>query len=167
MIKLDEIAVVALGSNLGDPLRNVLEAVNQLQQLSDDPLLKSSLWQTSPIDCPPGSPPFVNAVVGFVPLACETPESLLEKLQALEREFGRQPKKVHNEPRPLDLDLIVFGHETRNTIELMLPHPRAHERRFLLEPLAEIAPELVLPGQSASVDQLLKRLPVGAATEKI
>jgi 2-amino-4-hydroxy-6-hydroxymethyldihydropteridine diphosphokinase len=167
LIKLGEIAVVALGSNLGDARRNVLDAMNQLQPLSREPLLKSSLWQTSPIDCPPGSPPFVNAVVGLVPLAGETPESLLTKLQALERQFGRQQKKVHNEPRPLDLDLIVFGRETRNTVELVLPHPRAHERRFVLEPLSEIAPELVLPGQSATADQLLKRLPVGAAAERI
>ena len=104
---------------------------------------------------------FVNAVVGFMPREDETPESLLTKLQALQREFGRQPKKVLNEPRPLDLDLIAFGSESRATIELTLPHPRAHLRRFVLQPLSEIAPDLILPGQSKTVAQLLRELPPG------
>ncbi|MCX6925087.1 MAG: 2-amino-4-hydroxy-6-hydroxymethyldihydropteridine diphosphokinase [Verrucomicrobia bacterium] len=64
-----------------------------------------------------------------------------------------------NEPRPLDLDLIAFGGEVRSTNELTLPHPRAHERRFVLCPLNEIAPGLILPGQSQSLAQLLERLP--------
>jgi len=91
--------------------------------------------------------------------ATENPESLLEKLRELEREFGRRPKKVLNEPRPLDLDLIAFGSETRNSPELVLPHPRAHFRRFVLQPLNEIAPELILPGQGKTVAQLLAGLP--------
>jgi 2-amino-4-hydroxy-6-hydroxymethyldihydropteridine diphosphokinase len=93
--------------------------------------------------------------VGFRPLPSETPESLLRKLQTLEREFGRKPKKVLNEPRPLDLDLISFGSEVRTTKELVLPHPRAHQRRFVLAPLAEIAPHLVLAGQTETVTELL------------
>jgi len=97
----------------------------------------------------------VNAVVGLVPRAGETPETLLAKLQALEEAFGRKPKQVLNEPRPLDLDLIAFGHEVRQTAALTLPHPRAHGRRFVLQPLSEIAPELVLPGQGRTVGQLL------------
>jgi 2-amino-4-hydroxy-6-hydroxymethyldihydropteridine diphosphokinase len=110
---------------------------------------------------------FVNAVVGLWPRAGETPESLLAKLQALEREFGRRPKKVLNEPRPLDLDLIAFGSEARATRELTLPHPRAHERRFVLQPLSEIAPDLVLPGQSKSVAELLCRLPPDEQMQKL
>ena len=157
--KVGKLALVALGSNLGDSRRNLLRAMEELQKLSERPLLKSSLWQTTPVDCPPGSPVFVNAVVGLVPREDETPETLLAKLQALEREFGRRPKSVLNEPRPLDLDLIAFGNETRATQELTLPHPRAHERRFVLQPLSEIAPDLILPGQTKSVAQLLHRLP--------
>ena len=88
----------------------------------------------------------------------ETPESLLEKLQALEVQFGRQPKVVMNEPRPLDLDLIAFRDEQRQGAQLTLPHPRFQERRFVLEPLAEIAPETILPGQSVTVTELLARL---------
>jgi len=149
---------VALGSNLGDSRRIVLEAMTRLQNLSDEPILKSSLWQTSPVACPPGSPMFVNAVVGLVLQEDETPESLLEKLRLLEKEFGRRPKMVLNEPRPLDLDLIAFGRGTRDTPELVLPHPRAHRRRFVLQPLSEIAPGLILPGQGKTVAQLLAEL---------
>ncbi len=154
-----KLAIVALGSNLGDPRLKVLQAMERIQELAEGPILKSSLWQSTPVDCPPGSPMFVNAVVGLMPRTGETPESLLLKLQTLEKEFGRRPKKVWNEPRPLDLDLIAFGGEIRTTKALTLPHPRAHTRRFVLHPLSEIAPELVLPGQTQSVAQLLERLP--------
>lgn len=153
------LAFIALGSNLGDSQGNVLDAIARLQNCSDAPILKSSLWQTSPVDCPPGSPKFVNAAVGLVPQKTETPESLLKKLRGLETEFGRKPKVVLNEPRPLDLDLIAFGSETRQTSELILPHPRAHQRRFVLQPLNEIASELVLPGQGRTVAELLAGLP--------
>jgi 2-amino-4-hydroxy-6-hydroxymethyldihydropteridine diphosphokinase len=130
----------------------------QLQDYSDQPLLKSSLWQTTPMDCPPGSPKFINAVIGLVPRKDETPETLLRKLQALERQFGRTPKKIVNEPRPLDLDLIAYECEIRDSRELTLPHPRAHRRRFVLQPLGEIAPDLRLPGQTKTVSQLLAGL---------
>src|SRR5437870_9501657 len=76
---------IALGSNLGDSRKNIFRAIEELQKLSVMPLLKSSLWQTAPVDCPPGSPSFINAVIGMVPCAGETPESLLAKLQALEK----------------------------------------------------------------------------------
>jgi 2-amino-4-hydroxy-6-hydroxymethyldihydropteridine diphosphokinase len=152
------VAYIALGSNLGTPRENLLRAMEKLQQFSDERLMRSSLYETDPVDCPPGSSRFVNAVVALAPRAGETPETLLAKLQALEREFGRRPKELHNEARPLDLDLIAFGNELRNTPGLMLPHPRAHIRRFVLEPLAEITPSLVLPRQTATVTALLKAL---------
>jgi 2-amino-4-hydroxy-6-hydroxymethyldihydropteridine diphosphokinase len=151
-------AFISLGSNLGDSRQIVLEAMAWLQKLSDEPMLRSSLWKTSPVDCPPDSPNFVNAVVGLVPQKNETPESLLVKLRNLEKHFGRQPKTVLNEPRPLDLDLIAFGSETRQTPELTIPHPRAHLRRFVLQPLNEIAPDLVLAGQGRTVSELLADL---------
>jgi 2-amino-4-hydroxy-6-hydroxymethyldihydropteridine diphosphokinase len=161
--EVDELAVVALGANLGDPRLNILEGMRRLEELADGPLLRSSLWETTPVDCPAGSPVFVNAVVAFVPRRGATPESVLTKLQEIEKEFGRKPKKVLNESRPLDLDLIAFGRETRAGTELTLPHPRAHQRRFVLQPLSEIAPGLILPGQQKTVLQLLEELPPAAA----
>jgi len=153
-----ELVIVALGSNLGDSRQTISDAMARLQNFSDEPILKSSLWRTSPVYCPPDSPEFVNAVVGLKTRAEETPESLLGKLRELEKEFGRTPKKIPNEPRPLDLDLIVFGNEIRNLPELILPHPRAHLRKFVLQPLSEIAPDLVLPNQAKTVSQLLAEL---------
>jgi 2-amino-4-hydroxy-6-hydroxymethyldihydropteridine diphosphokinase len=94
-------------------------------------------------------------VAVFEPQPGETPETLLAKLQALEKQFGRTPKKVLNEARSLDLDLIAFGGEVRQTPQLLLPHPRAHLRRFVLAPLAELAPDLVLPGQPQTAATLL------------
>jgi 2-amino-4-hydroxy-6-hydroxymethyldihydropteridine diphosphokinase len=150
---------VALGSNLGDSRKTLQKAMNQLQAFSRVPLVKSSFMKSAPVDCPPGSPDFLNAVVRLVPGSDETPESLLAKLQDMEKEFGRKPKTIPNESRPLDLDLIAFGGETRATPGLALPHPRAHLRRFVLQPLAEIAPQLILPGQVKTVVELLENLP--------
>ena len=162
-----KLVFIALGSNLGDSRQIMPDATARLQSFSDEPILKSSPWQTSPVNCPPGSPFFVNAVVGLVPRIDETPESLLAKLQALEKEFGREPKQIPNEPRRLDLDLIAFGNEVRATPELTLPHPRAHLRRFVLQPLGEIAPELILPGQGKTVAKLLAELPADETVTRI
>jgi 2-amino-4-hydroxy-6-hydroxymethyldihydropteridine diphosphokinase len=152
------LAIVALGSNLGDSPKILRDALAQIQNLSAVPILKSSLWQTTPVDCPPGSPKFVNAVAGLVPNEKEIPLSLLRKLRKLERKFGRRPKKIINEARSLDLDLIAFGEQTWSSPELVLPHPRAHLRKFVLQPLSEIAPDLILPGQGRTVAELLAQL---------
>lgn len=151
---------IALGSNLGDSVEILRRAVERLETFSAQLLQRSSLWKSEPVDCPPGSPPFLNAVVGLVPLPGETPESMLRILKRLEREFGRRPRKIVNEPRPLDLDLIAFEHFTRSSSRLVLPHPRARGRRFVLEPLCELAPGLVLPGETKSVAELLAGLPL-------
>ena len=161
------LAYIALGSNLGHSAEILSTVMDRLQTLTAQPLLRSSLWRSSPVDCPPGSPPFVNAMAGLLPLPGETPESLLAKLQALEKTFGRTPKKILNEPRPLDLDLIAFGREQRHSAALTLPHPRAHLRRFVLQPFSEIAPDLILPGQSKSVSQLLAELPAGESVQRL
>ena len=152
------LAFVALGSNLGNSRDLIRRAVDRLRLLSAAPLLESSLWQSSPVDCPPGSPLFVNAVAGLVPTPEETPESLLSRLKSLEAEFGRKPKQVLNEPRPLDLDLITFGGVVHRSQQLILPHPRAHLRRFVLQPLHEIAPDFILPLQTKTVAQLLSEI---------
>ena len=92
------------------------------------------------------------------PLTEETPETLLAKLQALEKSAGRQPKVVMNEPRPLDLDIIAFGSEQMSSAKLTIPHPRFYERSFVLKPLAEIAPDAVFPGQTRSIAEILDAL---------
>jgi 2-amino-4-hydroxy-6-hydroxymethyldihydropteridine diphosphokinase len=158
---------IALGSNLGASRENVERAFRRLEELASGPIVRSSLWKSTPVDCPPGSPEFINAVAAMTPISGETPELLLGQFQNLEREFGRVPKKVLNEPRPLDLDLIAFGDEVRNSPELILPHPRAHLRKFVLAPLAEIAPGLVLPGQKKSVRELLEALRTDEVVEKL
>jgi 2-amino-4-hydroxy-6-hydroxymethyldihydropteridine diphosphokinase len=161
------LAFIALGSNLGDSCHTIRRALERLQKISTQPVRSSSLWQTTPLDCPPGSPPFVNAVAALTPRPAETPDTLLAKLQSLEKEFGRAPKTVLNEPRPLDLDIIAFGNTTLHTPQLILPHPRAHQRRFVLQPLAELAPDFVLPGQTQAVAQLLAALPPDIAMVRL
>lgn len=160
-------AIVALGSNLGDSPALLRSAREALAALAQGPVMSSFLWRTDPVDCPPGSPPFLNAVVSFVPLVGATPEGLLDQIQGIERDFGRQPKRQLNEARPLDLDLIAWGSKTCATSRLMLPHPRATSRRFVLAPLAELAPGFVLPGQTRSVEALLAALPAVPRAECI
>jgi 2-amino-4-hydroxy-6-hydroxymethyldihydropteridine diphosphokinase len=159
------IAVVALGSNLGDSTALIERAISILENLSEQPVLRSSLHESKPVDCPPGSPDFLNAIVAITPSSSETPESLLVKLQEIEGELGRRPKKLVNEPRPIDLDMVAFGSQIRNTEFLMLPHPRAHLRTFVLAPLAEILPDFFAPGWSGTVSELLARKP-GAEAAK-
>jgi 2-amino-4-hydroxy-6-hydroxymethyldihydropteridine diphosphokinase len=151
-------AFIALGSNLSDSPQILSQAMDELRRFSRQPLLRSSLWRSDPVDCPPGSPSFINTVAGLIPVQELTPERLLAELQAMEKRFGRLPKRVHNEPRTLDLDIIAFGDARRNSSELTIPHPRAHLRLFVLQPLSEIAPDLVLPGQTQSVQALLAAL---------
>jgi 2-amino-4-hydroxy-6-hydroxymethyldihydropteridine diphosphokinase len=136
-------AYVALGSNLGNPVQAVEDAIDAMAALRGS-LLKaiSSLYRTAPVGLK-HQPDFINAVV-----AIDTrlgPRELLDELFALEAKFGRE-RSVKNAPRTLDLDLLLHGDTVRNDPELTLPHPRMHERAFVLAPLAEIAPNLVIPG---------------------
>lgn len=154
--------VVAFGSNLGDSASLIRWAMDRLEDRSSRPLRRSSLWTSTPMDCPPGSPTFTNAVAILTPKDGETPESLLTFLQSVEVEAGRRPKVVHNESRPLDLDVIAWDGETRNTPQLILPHPRAKVRRFVLQPLAELDPGYRFPGEDSSITESLQRLPPDA-----
>lgn len=154
-------ALIALGANLpGDcrsPAQTVREAMRRLESLADTPLCRSSLWRSRPEDCPPGSPDFINAAVALRPAGKWTALQLLDRLQALEREFGRVPGAGRNAPRVLDLDLIAWGDHCCETGRLTLPHPRACQRAFVLLPLAEVAPQLVLPGQQYTIAELAER----------
>ena len=150
---------VALGSNLGESVVTLRLAAAKISDWSVDKVVGSSLWETEPLDCQPDSPLFINAVIGLNPKQGITPESLLDQLLELELQLGRERSGLVNEPRKIDLDLITFGMERRNTESLILPHPRAFERQFVLSPLEEIAPDFILPGQEKSVSGLLKVLP--------
>ena len=115
----------------------------------------SSFIETEPVDVPEPQPPFLNgAVVGETTIG---PEELLGELLALERERGRE-RTAHRAPRTLDLDLILYGDLIVDSPALVVPHPRFAERRFVLEPLAEIAPHLKDPRSGQTVGQLFRRL---------
>jgi len=158
VVDFREAAIVALGSNLGDSSRTLQRAIDRLQGFSTGPLVVSSFWQTDPVDCPPGTPPFTNAIVALSPVPGENAHSLLSRLKKLEAEFGRQRTGLRNESRTLDLDLIAFGSAVLSDPDLTLPHPRAHQRAFVLAPLNEIAPDYVLPMQTAPAGELLSAL---------
>jgi len=159
--------LIGIGSNRGDSIRTVLRSIECLRRFAAGDVRASSLWRTSPVDCPPGSADFVNAVVAFESREGLTADALLAELKALEREFGRQMPWVRNAPRELDLDLLVFGDEHRDADHFVLPHPRATTRRFVLAPAAEVVPALRWPGTQTTVAELLARLDDGERVERI
>jgi 2-amino-4-hydroxy-6-hydroxymethyldihydropteridine diphosphokinase len=145
---------VALGSNLGDRTAHLDHALSRLRLLVTD-VLESSRHETEPVGVGP-QPRYLNQViVGRVSLP---PRDLLEALLAVERERGRQRPHA-GAPRTLDLDLILYGDRLLNEPGLQVPHPRFRDRRFVLAPLAEIAPELRDPVSGLTVKELLERLP--------
>jgi 2-amino-4-hydroxy-6-hydroxymethyldihydropteridine diphosphokinase len=139
-------AYVALGSNLGNPVQTIEDAMDAMAALRGS-LLKamSSLYRTAPVGLK-HQPDFINAVVAIDTRLA--PRDLLAELFALEARFGRE-RSVKNAPRTLDLDLLLHGETVQDDPELILPHPRMHERAFVLTPLAEIAPNLIIPGRGA------------------
>lgn len=152
-------AGIALGSNLGDKNSLIVQARDHLRQmaLSDDPFLQSSLYATSPQGCPHGSDDYLNAVVELT--WAGTVDELLVHCQGIERALGRVRSGIHCEPRTADVDIIYVGDMVVNDPpRLVLPHPRAHLRKFVLKPLSDIRPELVLPRQNQTVAWLLAGL---------
>ncbi len=137
-------AYVGVGSNLSDPRAQVSRALEALGRLSGCRLVtRSPLYRTQPLG-EVVQPAFVNAVAGL--LTQSTPEDLLSSLRALERELGREPSRERWGPRVIDLDLLMVGREARSTEVLTLPHPGIAARDFVLYPLADIAPDLEVPG---------------------
>jgi len=147
-------AYVALGANLGDPVATVRAAIDALRGIADTRLAAaSSLYRTAPVGLH-HQPDFINAVAALEVDAAALPApSLLEQLFAIEADFGRV-RTIRNAPRTLDLDLLLFGTERRSEPGLTLPHPRMTERAFVLAPLAEIAPDLSIPGCGPVADLL-------------
>jgi 2-amino-4-hydroxy-6-hydroxymethyldihydropteridine diphosphokinase len=152
---------LSLGSNLGDRQANVRNAIGRLLELGDV-LEVSSLYETEPVEVT-DQPWFLNCAV-----AVRTelmPRGFLAGILAIEKLMGRvrtQPKG----PRVIDIDILLFGAQTINTPQLTVPHPAMVERRFVLEPLAEIAPEAVHPVSKKTVRELLRALPQDGAKVK-
>jgi 2-amino-4-hydroxy-6-hydroxymethyldihydropteridine diphosphokinase len=149
---------IALGSNLGDRLDNLRAARQQICDLTDiqPPVLSSAIYETDPVDCEPGAPKFLNAVVEFGYNG--DPLQLLKKLKSVEGALGRQRDHARNVSRKIDIDLLYIGDTKINDRELELPHPRMHVRKFVLQPLADIRPELILPRRAKTVRELLAQL---------
>jgi 2-amino-4-hydroxy-6-hydroxymethyldihydropteridine diphosphokinase len=150
---------IALGSNLDDRLANLRAARRHLFALHEDrgPFLCSRIYETDPVDCPHGSPAFLNAAIE---LACTIPPlDLLKKLQRLEQILGRPSNHAHHAPRTIDLDILYYDNLAFTLPELTHPHPRSTERAFVLQPLADIAPTRILPGHSQPIADFLEKIP--------
>ena len=154
-------AYLSLGSNLGDRKQNLKEAIRCLDSLGRV-LAVSSFYETEPVEFTE-QPLFLNCVV-----ALETeiePQQLMRALLHLEQEMGR--KRVEKKgPRSIDIDILLFGETVIDTPELTVPHPAMAKRRFVLEPLAEIAPDLQIPTSKRTVREVLAELPEGQRVEK-
>jgi 2-amino-4-hydroxy-6-hydroxymethyldihydropteridine diphosphokinase len=151
---------IALGSNVGNRSAELDAGIFFLSELAEHGKVRESpRIETAPVDCPPGSPPFLNSVAEIeVDTVLLPPLQLLSYLQEIEIERGRSLLRDINAPRPLDLDIIYYGVERFDQMGLIIPHPRAHLRRFVLEPLSHLRPDLVLPGQTKTVKEFLTEL---------
>jgi 2-amino-4-hydroxy-6-hydroxymethyldihydropteridine diphosphokinase len=147
------IAFIGLGSNLADPLVQVRQALMELESIPGTRVTaRSSLYRTSPVGYLE-QPDFINAVASVQTTL--KPQALLAALLAIENRHGRR-RAMRNAPRTLDLDLLLYGEEVLDQDGLCLPHPRLHERAFVLAPLAEIAPEAMVPGRGRVRDLLAR-----------
>lgn len=160
---ISNVALISLGSNLSFSEKNPIEIFNNVISTLDDyssgNAIASSFYTTSPVDSPEGTLDFLNAIVAITPVTDETAESLLVKLQQLESVWGRKRSGIKNEARTLDLDIISFKDESQNLPVLVVPHPRAHLRKFVLTPLVELCGEPVkLAGWTKSAGEYLAEL---------
>jgi 2-amino-4-hydroxy-6-hydroxymethyldihydropteridine diphosphokinase len=146
---------VALGSNVGDRLENLRAARRQIIELGgiQPPILSSVIYETDPVDCERGASKFLNAVVEFD--YEDDPVQLLEQLVLIEESLGRKRDHPKNVSRTVDIDLLYCGDRQIDNERLQLPHPQMHLRKFVLQPLADIRPDFVLPGQRKTVRELL------------
>ncbi|QJD71588.1 2-amino-4-hydroxy-6-hydroxymethyldihydropteridine diphosphokinase [Marinobacterium sp. LSUCC0821] len=151
------ICYIGLGSNLEDPRQQVSDALKELQEISNTELLSHSLLYRSDPVGPPGQPDYINAVAK-INTSLE-PEELLDALQAIEQAHQRV-RIEHWGPRTLDLDLLLYANDEIDTERLKVPHPFMTERSFVLYPLAEIEPNLVLP-KGDHLSDILVQCPMG------
>ncbi len=151
-------AGIALGSNLGNRHAHLLAATDGLRALAvaGEPVLTAPIYQTEPRFCPPDSPEFLNTVVEIE--YAGTALELFAATTAMECRLGRARSGLRNAPRVIDIDLLYLGDELLRHGPVILPHPRIGERRFVLQPLADIRPDLILPGQRRSIAEMLENL---------
>lgn len=148
-------AWIGLGSNVGDRVHLVSMAVQALAALETTRIVKlSSLYETAPVEVGGGT--FINTVVQVQ--TGLSARHLLRKLQALEKSMGRERSSDKVEPRVIDMDLLLFGGERSSDPDLILPHPRMTGRRFVMEPLAELDPEFVIPGTGRTASRIAREL---------
>ena len=146
---------VALGSNIGDRLTNLRAARTAVLVLANVklPIFSSAIYETEPVGCEAGAGKFLNAVVEFG--YDGDPARLLEQLIKIEEALGRKRDHRQNVSRSIDIDLLYCGDKQVNNERLQLPHPRLHLREFVLRPLADVRPDLMLPNQKKSIRELL------------
>ncbi|RLB40016.1 MAG: 2-amino-4-hydroxy-6-hydroxymethyldihydropteridine diphosphokinase [Deltaproteobacteria bacterium] len=150
-------AYIGIGSNLGDKRSYCLRAIKMMQQLKDTEVMTTSrFYKTEPVDVEDEQDWYLNAVV--VLKTALKPRELMAGLLIIERELGRQRKKRWDS-RTIDLDILLFGDLVINEKDLKVPHPRLHLRRFVLVPLAELAPDLVHPILNETIADLLDKCP--------
>jgi 2-amino-4-hydroxy-6-hydroxymethyldihydropteridine diphosphokinase len=147
---------VSLGSNLGDRAGNLLLGIRGMLDASLGITRVSNVYETEPVETFP-QPAFLNMVAEFSASTLPTPEQMMARLLRVEYALGRT-RETPMAPRTIDLDLLFYQDETRNTEFLTLPHPRLHLRRFVLTPLAELAPRLVHSGLGKTIHELLEQV---------
>ena len=152
---------IALGSNQGDRLATLREARTRIAKLvpGNQPAaacLCAPVFETEPLDCSPGAGSFLNTVIEIGCPAPFSPTRLLLRLQSIENALGRPTRHPRNASRTIDLDILYAGKFRSELPGLTLPHPRLAQRKFVLEPLAAIRPDLVLPGETRSVAEMLR-----------
>jgi len=149
---------LALGSNLGDRLKHLQQAKAYLLSLSPEGWhIGSPLYETEPVGCAPDAPLFYNAVLEIE--FTGAPRTLLKKVLAYESAHGRDRRLPPNSPRTIDIDLLYFGEKELLEKDLVIPHPRMAQRRFVLLPLSTIRPEMIVKGTGKNVRSLLRELP--------
>ena len=158
---MKQVAYLSLGSNLGDREQNLREAIRRASALGRI-VAVSSFYQTEPVEFT-DQPCFLNCVIALE--TATQPAQLMAELLRIEHEMGRQ-RVLKKGPRSIDIDILLFGDDVVNTPELTIPHPAMARRRFVLEPLAEIAPELRHPVAGKTVRELLAELPPGQTVKR-
>jgi len=159
---MQKMVYLSLGSNIGDRASNLQSAIEKISTLGEV-ISQSSLYETEPVEVS-GHPWYLNCAVALK--TEKMPKQLMSALLAIEQDMGRR-RSHERMPRKIDIDILLFGNSVIQSKELTVPHPEMHRRRFVLEPLAEIAAEVRHPVLKRTIGELLNALPAGQAVRKI